>query len=130
MERAIPCWIALEARFERCSPAGDSEPTMSATVSFALLLIAAGNLSLPTALLTGFHRSPYFGEQVREQWVEGDVRVLVNLPADYDPARPTQLVIYATPNGITIEQTLGCAPGAGVDWQFDIQHVAAQVRRY
>jgi hypothetical protein len=57
------------------------------------------------------------------------------------------LVIYATPNGNTIEQTLGCAgaeretPGQaggtvrrpdaseGRDWHFDIQHVAAQVRR-
>jgi hypothetical protein len=103
---------------------------MSATVSFALLLFAAGNPPQPTPLLSGFHRSPYFGEQVREQWIEDDVLALVNLPADYDPARPTQLVIYATPNGNTIEQTLGCAPGADVGWQFNIQHVAAQIRRF
>ncbi|HEX4590235.1 MAG TPA: hypothetical protein VH120_09930 [Gemmataceae bacterium] len=94
------------------------------------LLLAAGAPSPPTALLTGFHRSSYFGEQVHEQWIEGDVRVLMNLPADYDPARPTRLVIYATPNGSTIEQTLGCAPGPDVARQFDIQHVAAQVRRF
>src|SRR6185369_13956313 len=35
-----------------------------------------------------------------------------------------------TPNGNTIEQTLGCGPAAGVDWHFYIQHVDAQVRRY
>ena len=39
------------------------------------------------------------------------------------------LVIYATPNGNTIEQTLGCAMAEGRDWHFDIQNVAAQIRR-
>ena len=38
-------------------------------------------------------------------------------------------MIYATPNGNTIEQTLGCAQADGLDWHFDIQHVAAQVRK-
>ena len=40
------------------------------------------------------------------------------------------LVIYATPNGNTIEQTLGCAASKELDYRFDIQHVAAQVRRW
>jgi hypothetical protein len=55
--------------------------------------------------------------------------VLINAPAEVDPKRPTRLVIYATPNGNTIEQTLGCAKADGLDWHFDIQHVAAQIRR-
>jgi hypothetical protein len=39
------------------------------------------------------------------------------------------LVIYATPNGNTIEQTLGYAKAVGREWHFDIQQVAAQIRR-
>ena len=50
-------------------------------------------------------------------------------PATLDPKKPTRLVIFATPNGNTIEQTLGCAQADGLDWHFDIQHVAAQVRK-
>jgi hypothetical protein len=83
----------------------------------------------PPESLPGSHRSPWFDEQVNERWVEGSVRVLINAPAKVDPKRPTRLVIYATPNGNTIEQTLGCARADGLDWHFDIQHVAAQVRR-
>jgi hypothetical protein len=107
---------------------------MTVAVSFAVsafLLAATGDAATPAKeLLPGFHRSPWFGEQVKEQWIEGDVRVLVNVAANFDPARPTRLVIYATPNGNTIEQTLGCGPSPGLDWHFDIQHVAAQVRRF
>ncbi len=44
------------------------------------------------------------------------------------PAKPTRLILYATPNGNTIEQTLGCALSPGIDWHFDIQHASAQVR--
>jgi hypothetical protein len=77
----------------------------------------------------GFRRAAWFAESVREEWVDAGVRVLVNSPASFDPNRPTRLVVYATPNGNTIEQTLGCGPADGLDWHFDIQHVAAQVRR-
>lgn len=79
--------------------------------------------------LAGFRPGPRFGEQVRERWLDGNVRVIVNIPARIDSKRPTRLVIYATPNGNTIEQTLGCAKTDGLDWHFDIQHVVAQVRR-
>ena len=95
---------------------------LTAVVAFILL-------ATPPATLPGFHRSPWFDEQVREEWLADGVRVVVNAPARYDPARPTRLVIYATPNGNTIEQTLGSTTPAGTDWHFDIQHVAAQVRR-
>ncbi|HEV3383161.1 MAG TPA: hypothetical protein VG097_00015 [Gemmata sp.] len=78
--------------------------------------------------LPGFRKSPWFDELVREQVVADDVRALANAPAAFDPKKPTRLVIYATPNGSTIEQTLGCA-AEGLDWHFDIQHVAAQIRR-
>ncbi|HET6572839.1 MAG TPA: hypothetical protein VFG68_04495 [Fimbriiglobus sp.] len=108
----------------------------------AILAALAGSFDLPApgpapprlaparpAPAPGSYRGPWFGEQIRERWIEPGVRVRVNLPAAFDPGRPTWLVVYATPNGSTIEQTLGCRPAGDTDWRFDIQHVAAQVRR-
>jgi hypothetical protein len=100
-----------------------------ATSITALLLAASIHAQPATEPLPGFHRSPWFGEQVLERWIEGDVRAIVNVAGDFDAAHPTRLVVFATPNGNTIEQTLGCGPAKGQDWHFDIQHVAAQVRR-
>ncbi len=58
------------------------------------------------------------------------MRYHVNAPLDADgaPARGTRLIIFALPNGNTIEQTLGCKLVDGLDWHYDIRHVAAQVR--
>jgi hypothetical protein len=70
-----------------------------------------------------------FGEAVRWSRLESGIRVCTLKPASPTDA-PIDLVIYATPNGNTIEQTLGCAPAADRDWRVDIQHVAAQVRRF
>jgi hypothetical protein len=94
-----------------------------------LLIVALATQAAAPAALLGFRKSAWFGEQVREEWVAEGVRVLANAPAAFDPKKPTRLVIYATPNGNTIEQTLGCGPADGLDWHFDIQHVATQVRR-
>jgi hypothetical protein len=96
----------------------------------ALLLTAALAAGAdPAPVLPGFRPSPWFGERVREEWIAEGVRVVASAPEPFDPAKPTRLVVYATPNGNTIEQTLGCGPAPGLDWHFDIQHVAAQVRR-
>jgi hypothetical protein len=104
--------------------------TCALTLSLAGVLLAPGNAPLPAKeLLPGFHRSPWFDEQVREQWIEGDVRALVNAAGDFDRSRPTRLVIYATPNGSSIEHTLGCGPAEGLDYRYDLQHVAGQIRR-
>lgn len=83
----------------------------------------------PVVLLPKFHESPWFTEQTREMWFEPDVRVVLNAPLFFNPALPTRLILYATPNGNTIEQTLGSAIAPSVDWHFDIQHIAAQTRR-
>ena len=75
-------------------------------------------------------RSRWFAEQFFTSVEESRVRVHVNVPlVDGEPLpRATRLIIYALPNGNTIEQTLGCRLANGVDWHYDIQHVAAQVR--
>ncbi len=99
-----------------------------------LPIVLALGASAPTAPasntppLPGFRASAWFGEWVREEWVAEGVRAIANAPTRFDPKKTTRLVIYATPNGNSIEQTLGCARVESLDWHFDIQHVAAQVR--
>jgi hypothetical protein len=103
---------------------------MSHTAGLILVALVVGADPPSPALppLPGFRKSPWFDEWVREEWVADGVRALANVPAGFDVKKPTRLVVYATPNGNSIEQTLGCATAPGLDWHFDIQHVAAQVR--
>ena len=104
----------------------NSRMTPRATVFLLVVLVLAVRAS-PTAI-AGFSPSPHFAEQTLTLVPDDGVRVLVNAPGDFDPARPTHLVLFALPNGNTIEQTMGCATTPGMDWHFDIQHVAAQIR--
>lgn len=71
-----------------------------------------------------------FGEQICELHLDRGVRVQINAPESYlrNPTPGATLVFYALPNGNTIEQTLGKRRGPGDHWQYDIQHVAAQIR--
>jgi hypothetical protein len=82
-------------------------------------------------VLRGFGIDQGFGEQVREQVVQPGVRLLINAPAvdQFKNRRPTLVLFYACPNGNSIEWTLGARMSAGMDWHFDIQHVAAQTRK-
>ena len=79
------------------------------------------------ALLPGFQASDSFDEQVRWTTLESGVRVFVNARRELS-LKPRRLVVFATPNGNSIEQTLGCQANEGIDWHFQIQHVAAQIR--
>jgi len=92
-------------------------------------LFSASSSSLFAADIPEFRKSAWFGEQVREQWFAEGIRVLVNVPGNFDNKKPTRLVLFATPNGNSIEQTLGCITEGKTDWHFDIQHIAAQIRR-
>lgn len=92
-----------------------------------MFVIAA--LAVADVPLQGFRTSVWFDERVREEWVAEGVRAVMQVPSTFGPKKPTRLVIYATPNGNSIEQTLGCATADGLDWHFDIQHVAAQIRK-
>src|SRR3989440_3967204 len=60
---------------------------------------------------------------------ESGTRIVINQQGDFDANKPTSLILYAIPNGNTIEQTLGAKLEPGMDWHFDIQHIAAQVRK-
>jgi hypothetical protein len=91
--------------------------------SLILCLIALASVGATTL--------PTLPVEQQRTWstADGSVRVILNTPGDFDPARPTQLILYTTPNGNTAEQTLGAWLEPGMDWHFDIQHVAAQVRK-
>jgi hypothetical protein len=69
------------------------------------------------------------GELVRVVSTE-EGRTATNVESRFEPARDTEIVVYAAPNGNTLEQTLGRKRGEGESFRFDIQHVLAQVRFY
>jgi hypothetical protein len=77
-----------------------------------------------------FHETGRFGEREARFNFEPETHIAVNAPgpADFQPAKPVLLIIYTTPNGNTLDQTLGHALKPGEDWHFDIQHIAAQTR--
>src|SRR4051812_721815 len=120
----------------RPSPGVPGEGERGRRLMRVALLVIAGTFTagLFTAWarageLPGFAPAGVFGERVRWVTLESGVRVYLNALGEMDSGRATRVVVYATPNGNTIEQTLGGAKGVGVDWHYDIQHVAAQVRR-
>lgn len=69
-----------------------------------------------------------FSERLITLAFEPAVRVMLVEPQQMDERLPVRLVLYALPNGNTIEQTMGKQTKAGDDWHFDIQHIAAQAR--
>ncbi len=75
-------------------------------------------------------RSTEFAETSFTATLEGGIRIHVNAPLDDKggPAKATRLIVYALPAGNTLEQTLGCNMKKGLDWHYDIQHIAAQTR--
>lgn len=74
--------------------------------------------------------SDQFAESSFTTTVDPKIRINVNAPLEGNgkPARANRLIVYALPNGNTLEQTLGCQMKPSLHWRYDIQHVAAQVR--
>lgn len=87
----------------------------------ALLLLAA---------LPNFTPGPAPDEQVRWTMLDFGIRICTIAPKNIDSREPTEVILFATPNGSTIEQTLGgkSPTTAPIDWHYDIQNVAAQAR--
>lgn len=69
-----------------------------------------------------------FAEKNETLTFDHGVRVVINSPPILDADKPVRLVLYALPNGNTIEQTIGRKLKPGDDWHFDIQHIGAQTR--
>ncbi|MCP4251744.1 MAG: hypothetical protein GY778_32330 [bacterium] len=95
------------------------------------LTLAAGCSQRTSHRLPGFETSRHWAEQTRELTYEPGVRIHLNAPAEsaFDPRKPTQLVLYALPNGNSIEWTIGRQEAEGLDWHYYIQHIGAQTRR-
>lgn len=96
----------------------------------AVILLIANSLANAQTVLEGFERSSHLDEQVRTFTVDPGIEVHINAPAadGYDPTKQIRLVLFALPNGNTIEQTVGKKLKPGMDWHFDIQHIGAQIR--
>jgi len=77
-----------------------------------------------------FYTSRWFAEQELTFRFPRDVRIHLNAPSveNFDPHKPVALVLYALPNGNTIEHTAGKIMTPGDDWHYAIQHIAAQTR--
>ena len=58
--------------------------------------------------------------------VQGDIKITIDIPADFSAKKKTILTFFALPNGNTTEQTMGKKMQPGDDWHFDIQHIRAQ----
>jgi len=104
---------------------------------FASLLSDEGvitNARYPTNLVLSrriaFQPSGHFGERIAEFSFDPEVRIQINAPPanEFVPGKSLLLILYALPNGNTIEQTVGKTPQPGDDWHFDIQHIGAQTR--
>ncbi|MDX9728003.1 MAG: hypothetical protein RBT50_01950, partial [Bacteroidales bacterium] len=95
------------------------------TLGLAAITAAGAAQSLP-----GFRAAGLFDEQqaVIENPVAG-TRVLINAPlTGFGDGDRVLLILYALPNGNTIEQTFGKRLQEGDDWHYDIQHIGAQTR--
>jgi hypothetical protein len=88
------------------------------TLALSLALLAIPLTAAPTSA----------AESARFAAAAPDVRIYSNAPGDDDSSKAERLLIFALPNGNTLEQTLGCKMAPGLDWHYDIQHVLAQTR--
>lgn len=81
-------------------------------------------------ILSDFRVSRNFREQEKTNRYSPDVRIHINAPSpeNFDFHKKTGIVLYALPNGNTIEFTAGKQMEPGDDWHYDIQHIAAQTR--
>jgi hypothetical protein len=74
--------------------------------------------------------SKQFAEASFTETIDSNIRINVNAPIDAAgrPEKATRLIVYALPNGNTLEQTLGCKMTPALHWRYDGQHIAAQTR--
>jgi len=97
-------------------------------ILFVIFLTGCVNLS-NSQILKDFIETGSFNEQ--ELWIKNghdSVTININAPLHFNKKGKTFLVLFALPNGNSIEWTKGKKMKAVDDWHFDIQHIAAQTR--
>ncbi len=95
----------------------------------AIILLTCCLPSLQAQILNDFVETGNFNEQ--ELWIKNghdSVTININAPLHFNKKGETFLVLFALPNGNSIEWTKGKKMNAGDDWHYDIQHIAAQTR--
>ena len=81
--------------------------------------------SAPTASAT----SPTdVAESTRVLALSPGITATIVAPSRIDREARVDLILYALPNGNSTAETMGRAPGEGIGWRYDIQHIAAQTR--
>ena len=87
------------------------------------------NINVFAQSFSDFQRISSFNEQ---ELVENDsssqLTKCYNAPLHLNKQGKTYIILYALPNGNSIEWTKGKKMNEGDDWHFDIQHIAAQLR--
>jgi hypothetical protein len=99
-------------------------PLLSDEGPFALPRYAQREVSSDAALASAILPT----EKIQTLEFEPGIRVRLVEPIDPVLPKVTRLVLYALPNGNTIEHTFGRRVKPGDDWHFDIQHIGAQTR--
>ena len=97
-------------------------------IFLALLFAFVANSSAQPTKLPGFSISPFFNEQLLTFKYPSDVTIHINAPDTMLNNRHTDLILYALPNGNSIDWTIGKEAGPGDDWHYEIQHIGAQTR--
>ena len=95
----------------------------------AIILLTCCLPTLQAQILHDFIETGNFNEQ--ELWIKNghdSVTININAPLHFNKKGETFLILFALPNGNSIEWTKGKKMNAGDDWHFDIQHIAAQTR--
>ncbi len=98
-------------------------------IIFLFNVLTGASFYAEAQVLPGFTATGRFNEQeltIKDQWE--NVQVNINAPIQLQPKGKTYLILYALPNGNSIEWTKGKKTKPGDDWHFDIQHIAAQTR--
>jgi len=97
-------------------------------ISFVIFLTSCV-IHSHSQILKDFKPTGDFHEQ--ELWIKNghdSVTININAPLHFNKKGETYLVLFALPNGNSIEWTKGKKTKTGDDWHFDIQHIAAQTR--
>lgn len=97
---------------------------------FIVVLLAICTVVTFAKILDGFQLNPSTGEQIRTFRFPADVIVTIVAPSPeaFNPQLPTDLILYALPNGNSTAWTMGKRLQPGDDWHYAIQHIAAQTR--
>jgi len=111
-----------------------SKPSLPVALFAGITLCFLILSSTISAQINESYIAPFKERRIEISSIIPQSRVVVNIPSreSLKSDRETRIILYALPNGNTIEQTEGVFFENGEtrarEWRYDIQHIAAQVR--